>query len=132
MLTTAPAARPEPTAAPVLARPTLLLRAEGGALLVGSVAGFLALGGAWPWLLAGFALDLAMVGYLRGPRVGAALYNLAHTTTVPIALGLVALALGHVGLGLAALVWLSHVGLDRLAGYGLKHPDAFGHTHLGG
>lgn len=29
-------------------------------------------------------------------------------------------------------VWLAHSGFDRMLGYGLKLPEAFGHTHLGG
>lgn len=30
-----------------------------------------------------------------------------------------------------ALVWLAHIGADRLLGYGLKYDDNFQHTHLG-
>ena len=29
------------------------------------------------------------------------------------------------------LVWLAHIGLDQLLGYGLKYDDSFQHTHLG-
>jgi hypothetical protein len=29
------------------------------------------------------------------------------------------------------LVWLAHIGLDRLMGYGLKYHDHFQHTLLG-
>jgi Domain of unknown function (DUF4260) len=29
------------------------------------------------------------------------------------------------------LVWLAHIGADRLLGYGLKYDDNFQHTHLG-
>ena len=31
----------------------------------------------------------------------------------------------------AALILAGHIGFDRMLGYGLKYPDAFGHTHLG-
>ena len=31
----------------------------------------------------------------------------------------------------AGLVWLAHIGMDRLLGYGLKYDDHFQHTHLG-
>ena len=31
-----------------------------------------------------------------------------------------------------ALIWLAHIGLDRLLGMGLKYNDRFTHTHLGG
>jgi hypothetical protein len=30
-----------------------------------------------------------------------------------------------------AVIWLAHIGFDRLMGYGLKYATAFGHTHLG-
>jgi hypothetical protein len=29
------------------------------------------------------------------------------------------------------LIWLAHIGADRLLGYGLKYDDHFQHTHLG-
>jgi hypothetical protein len=29
------------------------------------------------------------------------------------------------------LVWLAHIGLDQLLGYGLKYDDSFQHIHLG-
>jgi hypothetical protein len=34
-------------------------------------------------------------------------------------------------LGLIALSWAFHIGVDRALGYGLKLSDAFTHTHLG-
>jgi hypothetical protein len=30
-----------------------------------------------------------------------------------------------------ALIWVNHIGVDRLLGYGLKYPAGFGWTHLG-
>ena len=30
-----------------------------------------------------------------------------------------------------ALIWLAHIGFDRLLGYGLKSTEGFGFTHLG-
>jgi hypothetical protein len=29
------------------------------------------------------------------------------------------------------LIWVAHIGFDRLLGYGLKYPTGFGNTHLG-
>lgn len=114
-----------------LTRPVLLLRGEGLALLFASVGAYLALGGHWGYLLLGFLADATLGGYLLGPRVGAALYNVAHSTLIPLGL----IALGWSGsqplLALVGLVMLAHIGLDRAAGYGLKYPDAFKHTHLG-
>lgn len=115
---------------PFLTRPLLLLRAEGFALLAVSITAFLTLGGHPGFLLLGFLADLSLVGYRAGPRVGAALYNLVHSTALPLALVALGLALPWTPGVLVGLVWLSHLGLDRTLGYGLKYPDAFGHTHL--
>ena len=30
-----------------------------------------------------------------------------------------------------ALIWVNHIGVDRLLGYGLKYSNGFGWTHLG-
>jgi hypothetical protein len=29
------------------------------------------------------------------------------------------------------VIWVAHIGFDRLLGYGLKYPTAFKDTHLG-
>merc|ERR1711938_432683 len=72
-----------------------------------------------------------MLGYLAGPRVGAAAYNAAHTQLGPLALGALALGAGPPSLLLGGLIWAAHIGLDRALGYGLKHASGFHHTHLG-
>jgi hypothetical protein len=121
-----PAARTQSTT-----MPAALLRLEGAAYLAAAVAAYAFLGHNW-WLFALFLFtpDLSMVGYLRGPRAGALTYNLAHTVSLPLLLGVAGLLLGApLGVQLA-LVWLAHIGLDRALGYGLKYGDAFLHTHL--
>lgn len=76
-----------------------------------------------------FAPDVSFAGYIAGPRIGAALYNVAHSYVGPLIL---AAALPGVGAGLTlALVWGAHIGFDRALGYGLKYPSGFGDTHLG-
>lgn len=116
----------------MLTRPPGLLRAEGGAVLALAAAGFGHTGVSWWWFGGLFLVpDLAMLGYLGGPRLGAACYNAAHTYLGPALLGAVAVATGWaLGLGLA-LTWTAHIGLDRLLGYGLKRPTGFADTHLG-
>jgi hypothetical protein len=88
----------------------------------------------WSWWWFGLLLlvpDVSMVGYLAKPDVGATTYNLGHTIVFP------GLILGWYLLGgpLSALaigsIWLAHIGLDRMLGYGLKYADDFTHTHLG-
>jgi hypothetical protein len=116
----------------VAGTPRRWLRVEGATLLAGALIAYSTTDRAW-WLVPLTLLlpDLSMIGYLRGTRVGAYLYNGAHSTPIPAAI----VALGWwrdeslvVALG---LVWLAHIGLDRLLGYGLKYGDSFQHTHLG-
>ncbi|AWI89966.1 DUF4260 domain-containing protein [Methylobacterium sp. DM1] len=116
----------------VSAAPRLLLRIEGASLLVCALAGYAWAGQSW-WLLAALILlpDLSMIGYLAGPKIGAASYNAAHTTTVPLLLLTASWAFGsHMAAGLA-LIWLAHIGIDRAVGYGLKYVSGFNDTHLG-
>lgn len=107
------------------------LRLEGGGVFALSVAAYLSIGGpVWPWFLI-LLPDLSFLAYRFGPRSGARVYNLAHTYLVPLLLGLVGWLTGLPLLYQAALVWTAHIGADRLFGYGLKYPTAFGDTHLG-
>jgi hypothetical protein len=115
-----------------LARPAVLLKAEGMTILVGSALLYWLFGGSW-WLFLLLLLvpDASMLGYLGGPRFGAVAYNAFHSYPLPAVLAAFGL-LGGFPLALAvALVWFAHIGLDRTVGYGLKYPTAFGDTHLG-
>ncbi|GCE31572.1 hypothetical protein KDA_70560 [Dictyobacter alpinus] len=58
------------------------------------------------------------------------MYNLIHTYVLPIALLAISLLISNPLLLLFALIWLSHIGLDRLLGFGLKYPTIFKDTHL--
>lgn len=114
-----------------LTRPTLLLRVEGLALLSGAVAFYAHHGESWLlFALLLLAPDLSMLGYLAGTRVGAATYNLAHTTTLPIALAIAGLWLDSNFMIALAAIWLAHLGMDRALAYGLKYPTHFKDTHL--
>jgi hypothetical protein len=109
----------------------LILRSEGGAAFVLALAAYQALGFSW-WLFAATILlpDLGLIGYVRGPRAGALVYNLVHTYDAPFALALAGwLATAPLLLALAA-IWAAHIGFDRLVGYGLKSPDDARLTHL--
>jgi len=74
--------------------------------------------------------DLAILGYLRGVRVGTVLYNLVHTLTGPLLLIAFAILEKSPWLLAYGLIWTSHIGLDRLLGFGLKYPTRFNDTHL--
>ena len=111
--------------------PSLLLRLEGAALFAAALVLYFHEGFGWLALvLLALAPDLAMLGYSAGPRVGAVAYDLAHTEAFPVALAVAGVvADGELALQLA-LIWLAHIGADRLLGYGLKYPTAFQDTHL--
>jgi uncharacterized protein DUF4260 len=111
--------------------PHLLLRLEGLAAFAGAIAVYfhgdysvLAL------VLLFLAPDLSFLGYLAGPRNGAVVYNAVHTYVVPIALGVAGLVGGGDVAVQVALIWIAHIGMDRLLGYGLKYPTEFKDTHL--
>jgi len=108
------------------------LRPEWVAVFAAALGAYLAVDGRlWVLLVLALAPDLAMLGYLAGPRVGSRRYNAVHTYVAPLALaGLAALAAAPI-LTSVALVWTAHIGTDRALGYGLKHPTGFGDTHLG-
>ena len=120
-------------AAPSLVRsvPRLLLQLEGATLFAVATVWYFASGGGWALLLALFlAPDLSMLGYLAGRRSGALAYNLFHSYPLPaILLGLAYFAAAPV-ISQVALVWLAHIGIDRMVGYGLKYPTDFKDTHL--
>jgi hypothetical protein len=111
--------------------PRVLLRAEGLAIFAGALALYFDAGYGWLLLvLLALAPDLSMIGYLAGTRAGALSYNLAHNLVLPVALGILSV-LGDVERPVQlALIWLAHIGADRLLGYGLKYPSSFRDTHL--
>ncbi|HEY6488986.1 MAG TPA: DUF4260 domain-containing protein [Terracidiphilus sp.] len=108
------------------------LRLEGLAVAALALVLYARTGASW-WIFTALWLapDLSMLGYFAGSCWGARIYNAAHTYTVPAVLALSALVLRADVLLPFALIWLSHIGIDRLLGYGLKYSNGFGWTHLG-
>ena len=63
------------------------VRADAAALLVLTLWAVIATHGSWMWFFVLFLLpDLSMMGYVFGPRVGAASYNLGHLYAWPVGL----------------------------------------------
>lgn len=120
------------TTAAVTGSVLTLLRLEGLAVAVVSAVLFARTGASW-WLFAALWLvpDLSMMGYLAGACWGARSYNAVHSYVVPGVLALSALLPHAHAILPIALIWVSHIGVDRLMGYGLKYSDGFGWTHLG-
>jgi hypothetical protein len=110
----------------------MLLRLEGAAAFAAAVALYAHAGFSWPvFALCFLAPDLAMLGYLAGPRAGAALYNLAHSYVPALTLAAAGFFGGLPLLAAAGLILIAHIGFDRALGFGLKFSTAFGDTHLG-
>ncbi len=122
-----------PSTSPAVAGwPRLLLQAEGAVLLAAACIAYAHMGGNWLIFAALFlSPDLAMLGHLAGPRIGAALYNAAHTTLAAFVVGALGWMFDSAWAIDGALILAAHIGFDRLVGYGLKYGTAFGDTHLG-
>lgn len=116
----------------VIGKPRIFLQVEGLVLFIASLSLFSATHQPWwlvPVLL--FVPDFFMIGYARSTQLGAMTYNIGHTYFLPASIALWGVH-GHQRLVLAVgLIWLAHIGMDRLLGYGLKYDDNFKHTHLG-
>lgn len=116
--------------------PMLILRMEGLAVLAVACLAYarVAPGQGWGWGM--FALlfllpDLSMLGYAGGKRLGAIVYNVGHSYLTPALLAAAGYWQGETRTSVIALIWIAHIGFDRLAGYGLKYASGFGDTHLG-
>lgn len=119
------------TLTPAISPIRATLQLEGALIAAAALWGFAQTDTSW-WVFAALILlpDLAMLGYLAGPRWGAICYNSAHSHAAPALL----CALAWAGVAWAwpvALVWIVHIGADRAIGYGLKYATHFKDTHLG-
>jgi hypothetical protein len=109
-----------------------MLRFEGLGLFLGMTLLYWCWEGSW-WIFAALFLapDLSFAGYLGGPRLGAMIYNAAHSYVTPMALMTTGFAIAEPLVLSIAMIWLAHIGFDRALGYGLKYANGFGFTHLG-
>ena len=115
----------------MLTRPGWMLRVEDACLLAGAVWLYVHLAYGW-WMFGLLFLvpDLFMLGFLVNKGVGAAIYNLAHWLVWPLTLIAVGYGEGRMKLVAVGLIWVSHITLDRMLGYGMKYPTGFKETHV--
>jgi hypothetical protein len=120
------------TAGTVTGGARILLRLEGLTLFTGMTLLYAVWEGSW-WVYAILFLapDLSFAAYLGGPRLGAVVYNAAHSYMAPVTLMVTGLALASPLVLSIAMIWMAHIGIDRTLGYGLKYFAGFGFTHLG-
>jgi hypothetical protein len=124
---------PEPTAAAARAvsGPRVVLGLEGLAVLAAATAAYVVADGGWVLYAALFLVpDLGMLAYLAGPRAGAVGYGATHNYALPLGLVAAGHALGAPTVLLVGLIWVAHIGFDRLLGYGIKYGSGFRDTHL--
>lgn len=111
--------------------PRPILQLEGGIVFGLSLLAYNWEHGSWLLFVLLFLVpDLSMIGYAMNPRIGAAAYNAIHTYVGPLLLAGYSLATNHHTALLLALIWVAHIGFDRMLGFGLKYSTAFKHTHL--
>jgi hypothetical protein len=109
----------------------MLLRLEGAVVLAAAAFAYAWVGGGWAMFAVLFLVpDVFMLGYLRNPRIGAAVYNAGHTYFAPTILAAYGLFQAQPLALEIALIWIAHIGFDRMLGFGLKYQTAFGHSHL--
>lgn len=111
---------------------TIVLRIEGLMTLVLSVyVYFFILQFSWiMFVILLLTPDLAMLGYLKNNKVGSVWYNLFHTYSIPMLIIFFSVLVNsHIFL-MISLIWVAHIGMDRMFGYGLKYPTQFQDTHL--
>ncbi len=108
-----------------------ILRLEGVAYLIAGAVSYFTLFDGWViFAILFFFPDLSIIFYLINNKVGAWCYNIAHhVLTVILLLGL-GYWLDQDIWTMLALVQLTHIGFDRILGYGLKYPTHFKETHL--
>jgi hypothetical protein len=109
-----------------------LLRLEGFALFAGMTLLYGVWDGLW-WIYAilFFVPDLSFAAYLAGPRFGAMIYNAAHSYLAPMTMMTFGFSTAEPLILSIAMIWLAHIGFDRMLGYGLKYAAGFGFTHMG-
>lgn len=114
-----------------ITKPQIALRLEGLAFLLVAVIGYAQLDYAW-WRFFAFLLlpDVAIAFYAINTKIGSIVYNVVHSYTLPLALFAGGFLLSQPLMLAVALIWLAHIGIDRVAGYGLKYTTNFKDTHF--
>ncbi|AVX05217.1 hypothetical protein MXMO3_02706 [Maritalea myrionectae] len=108
-----------------------LLRLEGALVAGLALWAYTTYFGNW-WLFAALILlpDLCLIVFLLNQKIGIRTYNVAHSYLVPAALAALGFVLAQNWLVLLAVIWTTHIGVDRLFGYGLKSEEDHKRTHL--
>lgn len=74
--------------------------------------------------------DISILAYKINSFVGSRCYNLFHTYIFPIILTVLGVILGLPFIISIGLIWIAHIGMDRMLGFGLRYNNGFKDTHL--
>lgn len=109
----------------------VLLKLEGLAVFLACLFVYNKLEASWPlFFILWLAPDLSLIGYLIDKHCGAILYNLAHTYLFTLSIAFAGMAMQNNLLIAIGVIFTSHIGLDRLLGFGLKYDSGFKDSHL--
>jgi hypothetical protein len=110
----------------------LILKSEALAFFVACLWAYSLVGASWTlFLLLLLVPDIFMIGYAKNSKLGALVYNAGHTYNIPfLLLGLFLLIHTPILLPLS-IIWIAHISMDRMLGFGLKFDTDFKDTHLG-
>lgn len=86
---------------------------------------------AWVSIVVFPIYDVGMLGYLHGPRLGAATYNTMHNATIPTFCIMIGALTHSTLISVIGFTWTFHIAVDRVLGFGLKYKTSFYRTHLG-
>src|SRR3990167_36593 len=78
-----------------------------------------------------FVPDFFMAGYAKNNHFGALYYNIGHSYILPGTLLFFSFFIAKTTLLPISIIWIAHIAMDRMLGYGLKLKTGFSDTHLG-
>jgi hypothetical protein len=109
-----------------------ILRLEATSFFIATIWAYYLIGASWGLFLVLLLVpDVFMVGYAKNSKLGALIYNIGHLYAAPLfILGLYLILHTLVFLPIS-IIWLAHISMDRMLGYGLKLDTGFKNTHLG-
>ena len=111
---------------------TRILKSEGLVFFLSAVLAYSFVGASWViFVLLLLVPDVFMLGYAKNSKLGAIVYNIGHTYVTPFLLLCLFLFLQKMILVPIAIIWIAHISMDRMLGFGLKFDTDFKDTHLG-
>jgi hypothetical protein len=81
-------------------------------------------------ILIWLSFDLSIAGYLINRKIGAYFYNIIHNYILAVSLLFASFIFMDSDFVVVGLILITHIGIDRFLGFGLKYPSDFKNTHI--